>query len=72
MKGQKLKVLYCLQTRKSGITSWDAIKDLRITRLAARINDLREEGFKIHTEMECSEADSKKRFARYTLISRNV
>jgi hypothetical protein len=66
MDTQKLKVLNHLRTSKNGITSWEAITAYRITRLAARIADLREDGHTINAEMETF---ADKRFARYFLIS---
>lgn len=62
---QKLIVLNHLRNSKYGMTSWDAIHHYRITRLAARIADLRDDGFKINAARE--EEDGK-HFARYYLI----
>lgn len=54
-----------LQTLKQGpITAMDAIH-FGCYRLAARVKDLREQGYNIHTELCVT--DDGKRFARYTL-----
>jgi len=63
---QKLKVLSHLRNSKTGITSWDAIVNYRITRLADRIKNLKDDGHSIETVME---EGNEKRFARYYLIA---
>lgn len=63
---QKLKVLSHLRNSNTGITSWNAIVSYRITRLAARIENLRDDGHRIETVME---DENGKRFARYHLIA---
>lgn len=50
MKGSKPRILEYMQTHK-GITSQDAFKHLGITRLSARIKELRESGYNISTIM---------------------
>lgn len=65
MDTQKLKVLNHLRDRKNGLSSWEAIVNYRITRLAARIADLKEDGHTISAQME---EENGKRFARYYLI----
>jgi hypothetical protein len=62
---QKLIVLNHLRKSRYGMTSWDAIYHYRITRLAARIADLKDDGFKINTVRE---QEDGKNFARYYLI----
>ena len=49
----------------SSITSFSSFSRYGITRLAARIADLREQGYTIRTDMV---QDGRKRYARYTLI----
>jgi hypothetical protein len=49
----------------SGITQHDAITFLSCYRLAARIADLRAEGYTIHSEQVSRDGV---RFARYTLV----
>lgn len=66
MNTQKLQVLGYLRTKNSGITSWEAIQEFRITRLAARIMDLKQDGCKINTQRELVDG---KNYARYFLIS---
>lgn len=48
------------------ITSWIAIQEYRITRLAARIADLKRQGFTFWTEWETNESNGK-RYKRYGL-----
>ena len=50
MKGSKLRIIKYMKKHK-GITSQDAYKDLGITRLSARIKELREAGYNISTIM---------------------
>ena len=50
MKGSKLRILNYMKTHK-GITNQDAFKELGITRLSARIKELREAGYNISTIM---------------------
>jgi hypothetical protein len=63
---QKLKVLSHLRSHNKGITSWEAIVNYRITRLADRIKNLKDDGHSIETIMEDKNG---KRFARYYLVS---
>ena len=65
MESQKLTVLTHMRKNKNGITSWGAISNYHITRLAARIADLRQDG---HTIETMPETQNNKRFARYFLI----
>lgn len=67
MDAQKLKILKFLRNSNSGITSWDAISTFRITRLAARISELKDDGHEIETIME-QDDNAGKRYARYYLI----
>ena len=48
------------------ITSWEAIQEYRITRLSARIYELREKGYQIITK---NITENGKTFAEYSLIS---
>lgn len=50
MKGSKLRIVNYMK-KHNGITSQDAFKDLGITRLSARIKELRELGYNISTIM---------------------
>lgn len=50
MKGSKPRIIQYMKTHK-GITSQDAFMDLGITRLSARIKELRELGYNISTIM---------------------
>ena len=63
---QKLKVLNHLRTHKNGITSWEAITNYHVTRLAAYIGFLKEDG---HTIEAVREQHNNKSYARYFLIS---
>jgi len=67
MDAQKLKILKFLRNSNSGITSWDAISTFRITRLAARISELKDDGHTIETIME-QDDNAGKRYAKYYLI----
>lgn len=50
MKGSKPRIIEYMKTHK-GITSQDAFRELGITRLSARIKDLRDMGYDIRTLM---------------------
>lgn len=62
---QTQTVLNHLQ-RRGSISPMEALVSYGIYRLAAKIYDLREEGFGIHTEMKRDEAGHK--YARYTYV----
>lgn len=61
---QKQQVLAHLE-KYGSITSWEAIKKYNITRLAAIIFDLRDEGNKVFSSIE--KKDGKK-WAKYVLM----
>ena len=61
---QNQMVLEHLQKHRS-ITGWDAISKYHITRLAARIKNLKDSGHNIITVMEYAES---RRWAKYTLL----
>ena len=61
-----LKVLEHLLSGKS-ITSWEAIKLYKATRLSAIIFDLRAKGYNIHSAKEYNETTGTN-FARYVLL----
>jgi len=50
MRGSKNRIIEYMKKHK-GITSQDAFRDLGITRLSARIKELRELGYNISTIM---------------------
>lgn len=54
MKGSKIRILNYMQIN-GGITSAEAFRDLGVTRLSARIKELRELGYDIHTDYIYSE-----------------
>ena len=62
---QENQILNHLKQHKF-ITSWEAIQEYRITRLSARIYELREKGFNIITK---NVTENGKTFAEYSLIS---
>ena len=62
---QENQILNHLKQHKF-ITSWEAIQEYRITRLSARIYELREKGFNIITK---NITENGKTFAEYSLIS---
>ena len=61
---QENQILNHLKKHKF-ITSWEAIQKYRITRLSARIYELREKGHNIITK---NVSENGKRFAEYSLI----
>lgn len=61
---QKEIVLDFLKWRKEGVTSWDAIQSLHVTRLAAYVHMLRREGNEI---VSVHEKRGRKWWVRYTL-----
>lgn len=65
MSGQAMTVLRVLRERPQGITSLEALNELRIMRLASRVDELRQGGYDIRTEM--IRVPSGKRVACYTL-----
>lgn len=66
METQDLIILHHLKQHRS-ITSWEAIQKYRITRLSARIFNLRKKGYDIRSVIEKNE-ETGTRFARYVLI----
>lgn len=60
------KQLVLKHLKKHSITSWDAIQTYGITRLAAVICDLRDQGYTITKVMEYGDG---KRWAKYTLLN---
>ena len=62
---QENQILNHLKQHKF-ITSWGAIQEYRITRLSARIYELREKGYQITTK---NITENGKTFAEYSLIS---
>jgi len=62
---QENQILNHLKQHKF-ITSWEAIQEYRITRLSARIYELREKGFNIITK---NVTENGKTFAEYSLIN---
>ena len=63
MTGQTGAVLELL--KRGSVTPRDALKEIGCMRLAARIEELRKNGYFIHTQL--NEVNGK-RFARYTLL----
>ena len=66
---QNKKILRYLETHKRGITSMDAFEEFQITRLSARIFDLRKMGYPVRTFIvqTTNEDGNVVRYARYTL-----
>ena len=62
---QENQILNHLKQHKF-ITSWEATQEYRITRLSARIYELREKGYQIITK---NITENGKTFAEYSLIS---
>lgn len=65
MKPSSRAVLDFLRTHPEGLTSQTAFRALHCTRLAARVADLRADGWRIES---VPETDGKSRWARYYLI----
>ena len=64
---RQLEAVYgLLQDRPEGITAIDALNEAGCFRLAARISDLRDMGYRIESEMVTLK--DGKRVARYTLV----
>lgn len=61
------KVLKYLRTHRKGITSMQAFWKYRITRLSAKIFDLRKKGYQIHTIKE-DNTFTKGQHGRYVLV----
>ena len=72
MKGSKPRIIEYMK-RHGGITSQDAFKDLGITRLSARIKDLRELGYNISTVMidGTNRYGEPVRYGLYRLVGEN-
>jgi len=68
MKSQTAEILSHLRTGKS-ITASFAMNNLRVFRLAARICDLRDSGYPIHTEMVKRRSKRSGRVVRYAQYS---
>ena len=66
MKPQSREVLRLLQTAPEGTTQQDAIRRIGCYRLAARISDLRADGYRITSELVTGDGV---RFARYRLVT---
>lgn len=66
---QNYQVLEHLKTHGS-ITSWQAFEEYGITRIGARIHELREMGFKIRTDMMGSKT-TKKNYGLYVWEKQN-
>lgn len=66
MKSQKEQVLAYLKKHKS-ITSWEAIQEFHITRLAAIIFLLKDDGHSIFTQ-RMKDLETGKSWAKYTLL----
>ena len=71
MKGSKVRILEHLQTYGT-ITSMEAFERYGITRLAARISELREKGYDIRTMMVYgrNRYDDAVRYAKYVYKGR--
>lgn len=69
MKDSQNKRVHEYMKQNGTITSMDAIKKLKITRLAARISDLRHSGVDIRKEMvrKVAEDGTVCRYAEYSL-----
>ena len=69
MKPSSAAVLRLLERHPEGITPFDALAEARCMRLAARVSDLRADGYAIAAELVTTNG---KRYARYTLVPDSV
>ena len=67
MRGSKPRIISYMKKHR-GITSQDAFRDLGITRLSARIKELRDKGYNIDTLM----IEGKNRFGEITRYGKYV
>jgi len=65
---QNSQVLRYMQ-EKGSITSWDAFKHLKCTRLSGRIKDLRDMGYPVVTTMAETRDRKNKVVSRYAVYS---
>lgn len=65
-KSQNDAILRYLMTHKRGLTPIKALKKMGCFRLASRVNDLKNMGYDIRTEM-IEDKNTGKRYACYTL-----
>lgn len=65
---QMQNIIKHLESRKKGITSWDAIQMYGITRLAKYIHELRRSGWSIIDNYEYDK-ESNRKWKRYKLLS---
>lgn len=70
MRGSKPRIIEYMKNR-GGITSQDAFRDLGITRLSARIQELRENGYNISTIMvdDTNRYGEPVRYGVYVLVN---
>ena len=73
MKGSKPRILVYMKKHNGMITSMDAFRDLGITRLSARIKELRDNGYNISTIMVdgTNRYGDPVRYGLYKLIGEN-
>ena len=64
METQAQQVLTALRSSRNGLTSMDAFHQFQITRLSARVFELRQIGYDIST---VTETKKRKTYARYFL-----
>ena len=69
MEKQTETILQYLKTHKNGITSWDAIQKFGITRLGARIYDLKDRGYEFAVMREPNK-NNNATHARYVLLKK--
>lgn len=69
MKPQSRRVLELLRAHREGVTQQDAIREIGCYRLAARISDLRVDGFLIRSRLDYFNGV---RYARYFLTEQPV
>ncbi len=66
MKPQSREILQLLERHPEGITQQDAIRDAACYRLAARVADLKADGYRIASALETDGRGN--RYARYRLV----
>jgi len=69
----QVEAVYSYMKQHGSIEPLQALRDLGVFRLAARINDLRNKGYEIKTDqisIVCKITGNKVKFARYSLANR--
>lgn len=66
-KTQREKILDYIREHGS-ISSWEAYRDLGITQLGARLDQLKKEGYYFETKWAIGDGENKKPYKKYFLL----